>query len=284
MLKQKITLLVSVLLPVLLFSSEADSSYFPLSLGNSWEFSSDFGLQTEMILDTATINNNLYYGLSLDSSHTLYWLRESAGQVFCLEPNNIHEFLLFDFNMQPGDSIILPAGFGCSFGVKIHLKGKDDTIITPTDTFYNCYHFKHWPTCFDAGIFDSWFAKGKGKVKYIADNIAGAKTYLLNNYAVTTEIEKEFDNSKANTFNVYQNYPNPFNSSTVINYNLTRDAKVTLKIYDISGRKIKTLVEQEQKPGQYKVVFNAEGLSSGIYIYKLNANGYEQNRKMILIR
>ncbi|MDX1701090.1 MAG: T9SS type A sorting domain-containing protein, partial [Melioribacteraceae bacterium] len=102
-----------------------------------------------------------------------------------------------------------------------------------------------------------------------------------------------------NKFELKQNYPNPFNPNTTIKYTipafetiqpvpLQRDAtslqtlNVELKIYDILGREISTLVNQKHKPGNYEVIFNAENYSSGVYFYKLKAGNYIQFKKMIL--
>lgn len=88
-------------------------------------------------------------------------------------------------------------------------------------------------------------------------------------------------------FMLYQNYPNPFNPATVIRYSVGEDRKaslVQLDVYDISGKKIKTLVNQKQSSGNYEVTFNAENLASGVYLYKLKIASFEQSLKMILIR
>jgi hypothetical protein len=70
---------------------------------------------------------------------------------------------------------------------------------------------------------------------------------------------------------VLQNYPNPFNSSTTIDYQLSENSYVTLTIYDVLGRKVATLVNQQQAIGVYNVKFEAANLSSGIYFYKIDA-------------
>ena len=86
-------------------------------------------------------------------------------------------------------------------------------------------------------------------------------------------------------FELYQNYPNPFNPVTTIKYDLPRNATVTLKIYDILGREVKTLVDHEFKSaGSYKVVFNASHLASGIYLFKLQTNDYMNVKKMVLLK
>lgn len=86
------------------------------------------------------------------------------------------------------------------------------------------------------------------------------------------------------SFELRQNYPNPFNPSTVISYQLSVNSKVYLKIYDVLGRDAAVLVSEYQPAGNYQVEFNAEGLSSGIYYYRLEAGSYNQTRKMILLK
>lgn len=76
---------------------------------------------------------------------------------------------------------------------------------------------------------------------------------------------------KPEVFYLDQNHPNPFNSSTIISYGLPEDAYVTLNIYDVLGRKIKSLVDENQKAGIYNINFNAEDLASGVYIYRFVA-------------
>jgi hypothetical protein len=85
-------------------------------------------------------------------------------------------------------------------------------------------------------------------------------------------------------YNLSQNYPNPFNPTTVINYALPKASYVTLKIYDISGREVSTLVSEEKSTGYYNVTFNASGLSSGVYFYKLTAGNFTQTKKLNLVK
>ena len=86
-------------------------------------------------------------------------------------------------------------------------------------------------------------------------------------------------------FRLNQNYPNPFNPVTKITYSLPRKSFVTLKIYDVLGREVKTLVNKSQEEGNYLVNFNANNLSSGIYFYKLSAeNSYVKTKKMLFMR
>ena len=79
-------------------------------------------------------------------------------------------------------------------------------------------------------------------------------------------------------------YPNPFNPTTKIRYSVASDCSLILKIYDVLGREVTVLVNEEKKPGTYEVKFNASNLSSGIYFYKISAGNFQQTRKMILLK
>ena len=81
-----------------------------------------------------------------------------------------------------------------------------------------------------------------------------------------------------------QNYPNPFNPVTKIRYDLPFDGKVSIRIYDINGRLISTIVNENKTAGRYEMEFNGEDLSSGVYYYKIESGSFSRVRKMILIK
>ena len=80
------------------------------------------------------------------------------------------------------------------------------------------------------------------------------------------------------------NYPNPFNPTTNINYQIKEKGFVSLKVYDMLGREVANLVNENQEAGQYSVIFNAANLPSGVYIYSLRVNDFVQNNKMTLLK
>ncbi len=81
-----------------------------------------------------------------------------------------------------------------------------------------------------------------------------------------------------------QNYPNPFSSSTKIVYGLPQDTRVSVEVFDVLGQRVATLFDGEQRPGLYLVVFDADGLSSGPYIYRLRAGSVRLARTLMLLR
>lgn len=85
-------------------------------------------------------------------------------------------------------------------------------------------------------------------------------------------------------FNLEQNYPNPFNPTTVISYHLGAVSQVTLKVFDILGREVRTLVDEKRNPGNYSVRFDASKLPSGVYFYRLQAGTYHDTKKLLLLK
>lgn len=85
-------------------------------------------------------------------------------------------------------------------------------------------------------------------------------------------------------YNLCQNFPNPFNPVTTINYSLPNNGFVTIRVYDLLGKKVAELVNENQEAGNYSVTFDALNLPSGIYIYTLKVNDFIQNRKMTLMK
>jgi hypothetical protein len=93
---------------------------------------------------------------------------------------------------------------------------------------------------------------------------------------ISTEVPDKYD--------LKQNYPNPFNPKTVIGFQVPRSGIVNLKLFDVQGREVTTFVNEELKPGQYQIEFDASNYSSGIYFYKMLSETYSETKKMVLIK
>ncbi len=141
----------------------------------------------------------------------------------------------------------------------------------------------------DANLIETYISKAKeyGFIPYVSK-----RSLDILNDGIILSAEDNFE-TLPNEFILLQNYPNPFNPSTTIEYSipvksrsgvLPGDLFIKLKIYDLLGSEIATLVNKEQKPGNYKVTFNPIGLASGIYFYSLQVGNFNINKSMLLIK
>jgi hypothetical protein len=127
--------------------------------------------------------------------------------------------------------------------------------------------------------------------QYLGGNGRGDVSIILTNVPLPIE---EAASSLPARFELAQNYPNPFNPSTKIKFSIPRSDSpllggarggfVTLKIYDVLGNEIATLVNEEKHAGTYEVYFNSTDLPSGIYLYRLQANNNSLIKKMVLLK
>ena len=120
-----------------------------------------------------------------------------------------------------------------------------------------------------------------GNADYALANIVNDNTTLeKKNYNKVNFTGNEIPAS----YSLAQNFPNPFNPSTTIRYQLPENGMVTLKIYDILGSEVATLVNEQKAAGRYEVNFNASSLASGVYIYKIQAGDFSASKKLILLK
>lgn len=178
---------------------------------------------------------------------------------------------------------------------------EDSTIYYPYPYYYRFYHFPSQDTfdlrgdtllltnvvtdCFDVG-FTSIFEITKG------DGLLMRRGNLYNffDWSFTDTYSKdEVSSIISNTtlpqeFGLNYNYPNPFNPATKILYSLPELSFVTLRVYDVLGKEVTTLVNEEKPSGSYEVEFDGANLSSGVYYYRLKAGDFVETKKMILIK
>ena len=114
------------------------------------------------------------------------------------------------------------------------------------------------------------------RLRFLAD-------YETGNILIVSDVEENHSNVPDN-FILHQNFPNPFNPSTTISWQSPVSSWQTLKVYDILGNEVATLVNEEKPAGNYEVNFDASGLTSGIYFYQLKVGKFVQTKKMILLR
>jgi len=117
-------------------------------------------------------------------------------------------------------------------------------------------------------VFEGWESPPSDTIKVIVEAVVAV----------------ENDLRKPRAFRLAQNYPNPFNPKTIINYELPMSNYVNLSIYNLLGQKVATLVDKKQAAGRYQVLWDASGVASGVYLYRLNAGDFIETKKLILLR
>ncbi|MBK7629441.1 MAG: T9SS type A sorting domain-containing protein [Ignavibacteriales bacterium] len=101
-------------------------------------------------------------------------------------------------------------------------------------------------------------------------------------FAYSQEVEVEINLPL--DYSLDQNYPNPFNPTTIIRYAIPADDFVSIKLYDVLGNEVTTLVNEQKQAGRYEMLFNASNIASGVYYYQINSGSFTQTRKLVLMK
>jgi len=126
-------------------------------------------------------------------------------------------------------------------------------------------------------VYSGWTGEHQGKT-YNSMRIWGKML------GVSSDVEDGENNLIVSDYELEQNYPNPFNPSTKIRYDISKTTFTTLKVYDVLGNEIETLVNEEKQAGTYEIPWYAENLPSGVYFYRLQAGSFVETKKMVLLR
>ncbi len=270
----KISFYLTIIL-FLLFGYSAYSQSIITFDNQGWN--SDQSLSTNFAIDNFTFssNKNLFtnYGYNFDVN--------SVGIYYAFQNPAIDHITITTLNNQLVNLISLAA-------YQVSETGIDTLIIEGWDGSNKIYSTKFLNN-------NNWHIltldyKGINKLIIKSGNSGsgGLFDYNFDNISFNSTTGVEPVNNAPQSFNLEQNYPNPFNPTTSIQYAISSRQFVTLKVYDILGNEVAVLVDEQKEAGSYSVTFNAENLSSGIYIYKLSAIGgtdtFVSTKKMILIK
>jgi hypothetical protein len=174
--------------------------------------------------------------------------------------------------------------YNCYLGIAdkgVVTYGAHDILTNPlfTDTATLVFTLKNNSPCIDAGtnMYGDGFDYDGKEVPFGLNADIGAYEFIPST-GITT------NNELPEEYQLFQNYPNPFNPNTTIAYHLLSTNHVTVKVFDVLGRDVATLVDEVQQPGNKTLRFNASTLASGIYFYRLQAGSFTQTKKLLLLR
>ena len=306
-----ITVIKSLPVPQELFA------YYPLSIGNYWIYKMEIwdnwpvisyseDTFTREVVSKETLSNNkeyfkieeIYHG----SSYTNYVyerIDSVNGHVYrfdneCSNPDS--EKVIDDFTSEVGDSLLNQRFTECWDSIlTLFSEAGSENIFNENRNFRSFEYYSLMSHTYklaqSLGIYNRRWGYDFGSTDFflkgcVTDGIVYGDTTL-------TDVENEIELPKE--FSLSQNYPNPFNPVTTIKYTIPnvistegRNLKVQLKVYDILGCEVATLVNKEQPAGNYEVEFKSSvgslQLASGIYFYRLKAGSFTETRKMILVK
>jgi len=309
-----------ILVGEVMFSQTGSDYYLPLSVGNqlnlhtvegtNWGYRATiFSIEGSDLISGRQCFRQLGKEISdfngqIDTIH-IFWLRkDSVGNVImsAVSTNgsaNPDSALVINFNFFPNEFLTVGYSRTYSFGdiSQDSVLSVTESVVTSAGTFNNCIEILE--TKFDSlgiPIFHEhhYYANGVGMVKNVRTlPVSEVHTDDLVSY-IATGVNDEVSNHTPSDFLLSQNYPNPFNPSTIIKYATGSAQFVNLKIYDVLGNEVATLVNEEKSAGIHEVEFstkggstsdgNANNLSSGIYFYKLQVGSFIETKKMILMK
>ncbi len=237
-----------------------------------------------------------------------------SGNTISTFPGGIPLSIQTSGNVTLGSYTITVQGTGPAGAPPVHRRTISLDVIVPVElTSFSAVSEKNdvlltWNTATEvnnqgfeiqrktAGEFERvGFVQGKGTTTEVQnylfrdkDLLSGNYTYRLKqmdfdgSFAYSDEVEIEID--QPSVFYLGQNYPNPFNPSTNIKYSIPADGNVTLKVYDILGKEVSTLVNEFQQAGTFDVVFEGSSLASGVYYYQLTSGELTSTKKLMLTK
>lgn len=238
-----------------------------------------------------------YYKLFPTISMYEYIRADSSG-YYCFIPEVNQEYELYPYDLEVVGLAPSLYATHITVGPPFNVGGFWDTnkvykeiewIGSPFGVTSQSYQFYHWGGFIDLNHYHIVVNKNFGITSHRSGSISG--TYFTDligcrisgvNYGTLVDVNDPLPSSME--YSLLQNYPNPFNPVTTIQYSISRPEKVSIKVYDLLGREVALLLNDEQTAGYHEVKFDASNLVSGTYIYRIVAGDFVQSRKMILMK
>jgi hypothetical protein len=250
---------------------------FPLHIGDKWIYWNYPNYYDEYSIDSDTVmdNGKLYFNLQ----GILY--RQEGDSVYTFDHALNDEYLIFDFSADSGDTVTnLQFGQGDTLRIILINRFNDGENFGVKGDIYTYYISE---TGLSDGNYSVTVMDGLGIIHrnstWYDEYLHGA---IINNTEYGNVNSVKNKNKSNYNFKLNQNYPNPFNPNTIIEFTLNEPSKVNIKVYDILGNLITTLLDDYRNAGLHKLEFNGKNLSSGIYFYTINVNGKIKTKSMVL--
>ena len=243
-----------------LFAATVSGVFYSTDFGNNWSPANN-GLSSLNVTEVVVSGTNLFAAVNNSSNMEVYF-SSNSGSNWTLANNGLPNSVGLDLLV---------------YGSTIFASAYSSGVFLSNDTGAN------WLDA-NQGFGTSRTIRCLGVLG--TDLFAGFYGYSVKRRPLSqmvTEVEST-SNIQPDIFGLAQNYPNPFNPSTRILYQVSSNSHVSLKVYDVLGNEVATLVNEYQPSGSYEMDFVAENLASGIYFYKLHAGTLVETKKMILLR
>ena len=280
--------------------------YFPLNVGDTYlyiRFTNENGIPSSTyiratITKDTVINSKkyfLYYNGFPWMRNNLLRIDSLTGSLNKYDSTNSCSFYFYERQLDSLGANLNEIPLNCNLGSLskcTQINGIDIWGLNSTEKIF------YWETLFGGGgaYEEKLFIKNIGYYSYRMNyHISGYSIYqaytlkgcVINGitYGDTTVTNVRLIYSNApSKMELYQNYPNPFNPSTVIKFEVQQSSNVKLSIYNSLGTEVVTLVNEILRAGSYESTFEGSNFTSGIYFYKLDANGYSETKRMLLLK
>ncbi|MGA2623583.1 MAG: T9SS type A sorting domain-containing protein [Bacteroidota bacterium] len=268
-----------VLCLLLVEISYAQNAVFPLQVGDRWKYkvyvfspSDSVGSYEIKVVGDTTLANGKKYAIRnwiRPGGLGQEYLRADSQKVFAYSPHDSSECILYQFDLQVGDTICYSEYNG-------------EQLRTIFGKQLRVYSFSDFIPGFGTDIADSL-----GVIFYYGDlglteELTGA---VINGVTYGTIVDVSNNHGvQPNNCHLSQNYPNPFNPSTSISFSIEHAGWVNLSIFDVLGRRVAVLVNEIKHPGNHIISWNPESIPSGVYFYQLRSSLYTYTKQMIYVK
>jgi hypothetical protein len=300
--KLKKTFLVTILTTLFLGGNGIRAQeFYPLEIGNRWDYKRTYWepgnppvidtFSVEIIDDSLFQNGETYFVLNKADLTGGIYVRADSNFIYYYDELDLEEDTIYRLNAQVGEEWALQ--FGSISFVRLDSITNSSVFTIPTVL----QHYRLDGLILGYVSLSDFF----GPVNFSSPGEPPGTSStgiiligcLIDNVLYGNPVSTEIEPAALIKFSLSQNHPNPFNPSTKIKFTIPkspllggdgRGGLVTLKIYDVLGNEIATLVNEEKLAGTYEVEFNGTGLTSGIYFYRLQAGDFTETKKMVLLR